>query len=546
VNCSFASDCKTDEQSFFARKKVNPVAVTGPLQLYHDEFNTRKPFVVSIGRLCIGHSGPHRALNSSPQNDLGSTRPLEQAVPNGRKGRLWRRSNHAQKKKMSGAPPPLPEKSAEDRARQEDLAKAKGGPEETPTGDRSFPAAGGESGSSPEAAKKDGEEAGSAESEASKEEEWKEVDKAESQATSASGGDSAKGDAASDTPVKLPPLGDQDGSWRGYPKCGVFSAQGRRKTMEDTHVLSTVERKGAENEVGADGQPGDTLVFAVFDGHGGDQVALLCEEYLISTLSETEAFWGDDEQSVLNGFTEAFAAMDGRIVQRATDENWIAGSTAVVCALRFAEGEPNPTLYVGNLGDSESSLGVRLRKGSQDPPFESMVVSLRHKPGDTAEKKRIGDAGGHVVFGRINGALAVSRAFGDKDFKLPKCGTKKDLVTCEPFVHAYKLEPQHEFLVLACDGLWDVFSHDDVAKAVGAARASGRSAQEVSEKLVEKALQKGSTDNISVIVIYFPTLTEQEPEGWRQRTLKGVRSRIKHAALHAKGGKHDSADLEKK
>ena len=64
-----------------------------------------------------------------------------------------------------------------------------------------------------------------------------------------------------------------------------------------------------------------------------------------------------------------------------------------------------------------------------------------HKPTDPDELKRILDLGGSVFVGRVFGMLAVSRAFGDKDFKTPA-----DFVSAEPAVDSIQLTPEHEYV----------------------------------------------------------------------------------------------------
>ena len=47
-------------------------------------------------------------------------------------------------------------------------------------------------------------------------------------------------------------------------------------------------------------------------------------------------------------------------------------------------------------------------------------VTYKHKPNSPEERERIEKAGGHVVFGRVPGSLAVSRALGDSEFRCPE------------------------------------------------------------------------------------------------------------------------------
>ena len=82
-------------------------------------------------------------------------------------------------------------------------------------------------------------------------------------------------------------------------------------------------------------------------------------------------------------------------------------------------------------------------------------VTYKHKPNSPEERERIEKAGGHVVFGRVLGSLAVSRALGDSEFKMPRNKAQDDFVSSVPFLKSYPLGPDVPFMIIACDGLWD-------------------------------------------------------------------------------------------
>ena len=110
------------------------------------------------------------------------------------------------------------------------------------------------------------------------------------------------------------------------------------------------------------------------------------------------------------------------------------------------------------MGDSRSIASVRGRVQN---------LSYDHKPNNELESKRIIAAGGWVEFNRVNGNLALSRALGDLVFK--KNETKKaeeQIVTAFPDVDIdvdiKELTSDHEFIVSACDGIWDVLTNEKV------------------------------------------------------------------------------------
>ena len=116
-------------------------------------------------------------------------------------------------------------------------------------------------------------------------------------------------------------------------------------------------------------------------------------------------------------------------------------------------------IYVANAGDSRT---VMCEKG------HTVELSKDHKPDLPAERSRIIKAGGEVSEGRVNGMLALSRAIGDFDYK-PKTPPKdaqpnwflnNHMVTCFPDVVVKPLHKDVEFLILACDGIWDCKSSE--------------------------------------------------------------------------------------
>jgi len=163
-----------------------------------------------------------------------------------------------------------------------------------------------------------------------------------------------------------------------------------------------------------------------------------------------------------------------------------SGTTAVCALLRPTE----QMLYVAWLGDSQALL---VRNG------QAVHVVNPHKPDRQDERERIEDMGGCVLFWgtwRVNGQLAVSRAIGDSGYK--------PYVTSEPDVTAVSLDGTEDFLVLACDGLWDFVTEEEAVMAVyeQIAEAPG-DIEAVSQRLVQLSKQQGSTDNISVIVVFL-------------------------------------------
>ncbi|GJP66751.1 hypothetical protein CLOP_g23660 [Closterium sp. NIES-67] len=166
-------------------------------------------------------------------------------------------------------------------------------------------------------------------------------------------------------------------------------------------------------------------------------------------------------------------------------------------------------LIAANVGDSHTYLS---RAG------EPVKLSEDHKPNVEAERLRIERknptpgqplvrmAGGEW---RVGGLLALSRAFGDVYLKDWSDGTRDGArggfgLTAEPFVTVITLAPGDDWLILGSDGLWDTVKSQE---AIDLCRKQGPNAQldAVAAELVGLAQQRGSTDDVSAVVVRLPT-----------------------------------------
>lgn len=257
---------------------------------------------------------------------------------------------------------------------------------------------------------------------------------------------------------------------------GVASMQGWRVEMEDAHTA----------KIGLTEQLQDWSFFAVFDGHAGANVSKYCAENLHEFITKSENFRKavEDrsssldlkqlEQGIIDGFLELDEAM--RKLPNWCNGEDKSGSTAVVLLV-------TPEYFIfANCGDSR---GILCHNG------EVLYNTVDHKPSHTNEKDRIEKAGGSVMIQRINGALAVSRALGDFEYKLdlnldPKC----QLVSPEPEIYFQSRSENDEFVVLACDGVWDVMSNSEVSSFVRSRLQVTDDLSKISSELLDTCLTK--------------------------------------------------------
>lgn len=260
-------------------------------------------------------------------------------------------------------------------------------------------------------------------------------------------------------------------------KSGAVSEIGRRASNEDTHLLMEDVREGLY--AGKD----KLHFYAVYDGHGGTATSEAAVKHVHRCiLTDPEFAAGNTEAAITNGYVKADTDM--------AVPGDKSGSTAVTALIH------GKMLYVANVGDSEAVLGFR---ETPKAPIQHALLTRKHIPTDRAEKERVTSLGAMVVFGRLFGTLAVSRAFGDREFKDPA----RMFVTAEPYITVRPLTRTDQFLVVACDGLWDKVSYQEAVDLVMAHRDSGRNPEECAQALAKMSLDRGSMDNVTVIVVFF-------------------------------------------
>lgn len=265
-----------------------------------------------------------------------------------------------------------------------------------------------------------------------------------------------------------------------YYKVGSSCMQGWRIHMEDshTHILSLPDDPG-------------TAFFAVYDGHGGANIAQHAGKHLHKYVTRRPEYGSDMRKALQRGFLD----IDEAMLNDDSLKEQMAGSTAVTVLIK------NDRLYCANAGDSRAIACVG---GKLD------VLSFDHKPNNTNELERIKKAGGYVEYNRVNGYLALSRALGDFSLKrntnvLPE----EQVVTAWPDIEERQVSEDWEFMVIACDGIWDVLPSQSVLEFVQAEIAQGIYPQNICENLMTRCLapdcQMGGIggDNMTVIIVCF-------------------------------------------
>ena len=229
-------------------------------------------------------------------------------------------------------------------------------------------------------------------------------------------------------------------------------------------------------------------IFGVYDGHGGKFVS----KYLSENLPNY--FTNKNITFPLSGkyIRDSFAITQKNLEKNYPVESDYCGSTCLM-ALEYIY-EKKRYIDVVNLGDSRCIIS---RNNIAN------VITKDHKPNWPDEKKRLQQMGGEIYYDGVDwriGALSVSRSFGDVD--------SKPYISIKPDIFRYKITRKDQFMILACDGLWDVLDNQEVVNFV-VSQCYDLEGNRINKKtniarmLADLALQKGSSDNITAIVVFF-------------------------------------------
>ena len=263
-----------------------------------------------------------------------------------------------------------------------------------------------------------------------------------------------------------------------------------RQEMEDFHCIKQ-----------ALGKRPNLSYFAIFDGHGGKDVAsflsINLHHFLIDEINNINFGTNDEENisNIIHSIKSAFMKIDQNILSNENFTNDV-GSTATLIFIYYNNLNENilnnnndngnknveRTLICANIGDSNGYLITKSNISQITKP---------HKCEDTSEVQRIKGTGGIVFQGRIFGKLILTRTLGDKEMK--KYG-----VIPVPDFYTKKIEKDDLFVIIASDGIWDVINEEELYKM---GNEKELSSEIFSKKIMDLAKERDTRDNSSCIVI---------------------------------------------
>jgi serine/threonine protein phosphatase PrpC len=274
------------------------------------------------------------------------------------------------------------------------------------------------------------------------------------------------------------------------------SKTGERETNQDSHNIIQNIKIDQDNVV-------ECNLFAIYDGHGdedgGDFVSKFLSEYLPKFLVNEKTKLPLNKKYV----NKVYDKLQQILEKKYSKESHEVGSTCLVTLLytlkEVVNGKELKRKYINvlNTGDSRMVL-CRDYIGNN--------ITKDHKPDMLLERSRIVRAGGasrisYTKVCRIDD-LSVSRAFGDN--------VSKKYVTHRPDLFIKEINKKRDsFMILACDGLWDVFNADDACNFVLNKcydldlNRVNKTSMNIASELCKEAIKKDCGDNVSVIVVFF-------------------------------------------
>ncbi|CAN6481572.1 unnamed protein product [Victoria cruziana] len=242
--------------------------------------------------------------------------------------------------------------------------------------------------------------------------------------------------------VKLKPLSDEKSSVLPIFRSGSYSEIGPKPYMEDEHICidNLVEHIGTAAHF-----PSSSAFYGVFDGHGGSDAAAFVQKNILRFIIEDAEFPTYIDKAIRSAFLRADDALANTCSLDST-----SGTTALT-ALAYGR-----TLLVANAGDCRAVLGKR---------GKAVELSRDHKPNCSIERKRI--------------------------------------ESLEPELQKATLTDEDEFLIMGCDGLWDVMSSQCAVTIARRELMVHNDPERCSRELVREALKRNTCDNLTVVIVCF-------------------------------------------
>ena len=273
----------------------------------------------------------------------------------------------------------------------------------------------------------------------------------------------------------------------------TISLLGLRPTNEDAeHFLLNLDNSDKTKK--------NINLLAIFDGHGGPLVSKFLSEtlpqyfYNIKIVPEK----AKPNSSRYHKYIKKLFDFTQEKIRNEIKESKVMGSTALLAQI-YKYSDTKNRIQIINVGDCRAVLCSKYNIG--------IPLSKDHKPNTLEEFDRLTKMGGKITQlpgddPRIGG-LSVSRSMGDVD--------GKPYVSHQPEIFDYEIDQEDKFLIVGCDGLWDVFDNqtavyyvlNEMKNEYKYNIVTNSIKNNIAKKLATEAIKRGSTDNISCMILFF-------------------------------------------
>ncbi|XP_071719006.1 probable protein phosphatase 2C 49 [Rutidosis leptorrhynchoides] len=288
-------------------------------------------------------------------------------------------------------------------------------------------------------------------------------------------------------------------------RSGSHTNVGGRRQNEDEHI----QIDDLSKHLGGKYKwPCASSFYAIFDGHGGSEAASYVKDYAMklffdeSNLPQVDLIGDSLIEEIQDYHHKAFIQADQALADECTISDY-CGTTALSILILERH------LIIANVGDSRAVVS---RKGV------AFQMSNDHRPSYLQEKERVEKLGGYFEDGYLNGELGVTRALGD--WYLKSQDGLGSILIAEPEIRHMELSEDDEFMIIGCDGIWDVMSNEEAVGIVRRELLKNNDPQQCVMEIINEALGRHAIDNLTAIVVCFTSHIEP-PKAWRPKFRRG-------------------------
>ncbi|RHY35273.1 hypothetical protein DYB32_000226 [Aphanomyces invadans] len=290
-------------------------------------------------------------------------------------------------------------------------------------------------------------------------------------------------------------------------RMGASSMQGRRSTQEDRWVaIPNMFEYANEHAVDALtrlGEQANRMGFVgLYDGHGGDGCASLLQERFHTHLLQNLPIPVPDGLALVAAVQSICVGFDATICDDLYASDSPSGSTATFSLIDGTSSTLR--LVVGHVGDCRALI---CRSG------ECIALTTDHRCSTRTEHDKVVRSGGSIINNRVNGVLAITRTFGDLEFKGREVKAVQEaaqvysqesvgaVLDATPDVIVVDVQPNDSFVLFACDGVWEVMTSEAAVAFVVARLQAHGNIHMAADELAQEAIRSLSSDNVTVVLV---------------------------------------------